>query len=155
MQRANEDRGERSCALAVKKSAGRRLKFRRFHMCHRIEVVAKVNFLSLVDSYQFVCQEGAAAPRSKLIPWYNTQYIVYVYYGTRKFRKPTPQEVYSGLTNAPAAALQIGINSSRREGGSPDAPRFSQLKQTRPSRPPHQGFFQGFFRGRPSRRLKF
>ena len=29
----------------------------------------------------------------------------------------TPQEVPSGLTNAPAAAFQIGINSSRREGG--------------------------------------
>ena len=32
---ANELRGERLCALAVKKSAGRRLKFRRFVMCHR------------------------------------------------------------------------------------------------------------------------
>ena len=49
---ANELGGERLRSLTVEKSAGRLLKFRRFYMCHRIEVLPQLKFLSLVDSYQ-------------------------------------------------------------------------------------------------------
>ena len=55
---ANELRGETVCALLVKKSAGRVLKFRRFYKCHRIRFIAKLKILSLVDSYQLVARRS-------------------------------------------------------------------------------------------------
>ena len=50
------------------------------------------------------------------------------------------QSAARGRPNAAAAAPQIGINFSRREGASPEPRRLSRPKGTRPSRPPTKDF---------------
>ena len=73
-------------------------------------------------------EEGAAPPRSQVIPLKKQQYIVYVYYGMGNY---SAQSAVRGRPNAAAAAPQIGINFSRREGASPEPRRLSRPKGTR------------------------